>query len=85
MKHWLLLFFLCGSSLFFAQEKTSLNHRSNTKTDGQSKVQFSLGLNAGVPFLYNLEIEAIPSFFGSSLGVYGQYGYYRFKLNQTGI
>lgn len=85
MKNSLLLFFLCSISLLFAQEKESWNHRSETEIEEQSKVQFSLGLNAGVPFLYNLEIEAIPPFFRSKFGVYAQYGYYSFKLDQTGV
>ena len=85
MKNTLLLFLSCNISLLFAQNNPEWDDRSDTVIDEQSKTRFSIGINSGVPFLYDLEVEMFPPFLGEKIAVFAKYGYYDFKLNQTGI
>ena len=84
MKQTLILLLLLCVYTLYAQEE---NPRDNSKTltRKEKKSQFSFGLNAGFPLLYDVEMEVVHSFFGEHLGAYAKYGYYSFGLGQTGI
>ena len=85
MKRILILVLLLSACSLSAQQLNRQNNQRKIPIDKQEKSWFSLGLNGGVPFLYDVEMEVIPSFLGKHLGAYAKYGHYSFGLAQSGV